>query len=300
MNDNPIKNVSIDLHAGMLPSSDAIKYKLLFCLSLIVLIALIAFLGVEYFLNGFQRETVVVVKTTETAAYDLFDKQFSHLLTVLSLLFVTFGLVIPFVTFFFQRATLKDERIRMMTDVASHEKQLIERVESLKVIVDEMSETLKGEFASQIAGVKSNLQSFHCEKDAFEMALSYRLGEQFFISGTAFSEDKLACVMSWIYALEQFSKYPGYKNSMQKIDSTLANIFGIVADRKKSSPLGIRWSYRLEAIKILRQTSENTSIKSYLRNAARDIAKAIAKIKEPQEKLQYSVTLAPGQIKPQS
>ena len=224
MNDNPIKNVSIDLHAGMLPSSDAIKYKLLFCLSLIVLIALIAFLGVEYFLNGSQRETVVVVKTTETAAYDLFDKQFSHLLTVLSLLFVTFGLVIPFVTFFFQRATLKDERIRMMTDVASHEKQLIERVESLKLIVDEMSETLKGEFSSQIAGVKSNLQSFHCEKDAFEMALSYRLGEQFFISGTAFSEDKLACVMSWIYALEQFSKYPGYKNSMQKIDSTLANI----------------------------------------------------------------------------
>ena len=102
-------------------SSKAILYKFLFWCALLMLVGLMAFVAVEYYKFGYDRKVVLVEKSVETAAYELFDKQFSQLLTVFSILVAVFGLAIPFAAYLIQRQTLHDERARMMADVTKHE-----------------------------------------------------------------------------------------------------------------------------------------------------------------------------------
>ena len=63
------------------------------------------------------------------------------------------------------------------------------------------------------------------------------------------------------------------------IDATLANICGEIDIGKNQDVLGIHWDYRLEALRILRKVSHNSEIKTYLRNAAYELAQKIKGIK---------------------
>ena len=47
---------------------------------------------------------------TRTDAYELFDKQFSHLLTTFGIILSVFGIALPVISYFFQRVSLRDER----------------------------------------------------------------------------------------------------------------------------------------------------------------------------------------------
>lgn len=120
--------------ADIAPSSKELLYKFLFWCVLLMLVGLMAFVAVEYFKFGYDRKIVLVMKSTETAAYELFDKQFSQLLTVFSILVAVFGLAIPFAAYLIQRQTLHDERARMMADVAKHEEDLLNMINALNQV----------------------------------------------------------------------------------------------------------------------------------------------------------------------
>lgn len=285
--DDALKFCTNDKHrAGVTPSSKVILYKFLFWCALLILVGLIAFVAVEYFKFGYDRKVVLVEKSVETAAYELFDKQFSQLLTVFSILVAVFGLAIPFAAYLIQRQTLHDERARMMADVAKHEEDLLKMIGSLKASIEQSDHIQREEFESrqkEIAArqreIESEIQNYIDNKGLYEREMSYRLGRQFFLSGNAFPDGKLAKIMSYIHALEQFVMYPDFKKSTRLIDGTLANILDVVADEEKNGSLGIHWSYRLEALQTLRHVAEQKWLAPYLRDMARDIATKIRKLK---------------------
>jgi hypothetical protein len=260
-------------------SREALKYKLLFVLSVIVLISLLVFLTMEYFMHGAQREMIVVAKSLETAAYDLFDKQFTRLLTVISILFGAFGLIVPFLSFLFQRESLKEERTRIMNEVYACEKKVLAKLELQEDEISQSMDVQKKVFAEQMAQIEKQLKIIIEERDAAEREMAYRIGRHFFLSGNIPQSSPVTKMMSWFYAVEQFSRYPGYKNCQKMIDATLANICGEIDIGKNQDVLGIHWDYRLEALRILRKVSHNSEIKTYLRNAAYELAQKIKGIK---------------------
>ena len=267
-------------------SSKVILYKFLFWCALLMLVGLMAFVAVEYFKFGYDRKVVFVEKSVETAAYELFDKQFSQLLTVFSILVAVFGLAIPFAAYLIQRQTLHDERERMMADVAKHEEELLNMISEMKSSIEQSDHIQREEFESrqkEIAArqreIVNEIQQYIDNKGLYERELSYRLGRQFFLSGTAFSDDSLAKIMSYVHALEQFAMYPDFKKSTHWIDGTLANILEVVEDGKKNGALGMHWSYRLEALQTLRHVAEQEWLAPYLRDGARDIPTRIRQIK---------------------
>lgn len=271
--------VVIEFKAGMSPSSKTIFYKFLFWVMFLISTSLITLLMVEYFKFGYEREVVIVNKNLETAAYDLFDKQFTRLLTVGSMLVGVFGILIPFITFLIQRETLKDERYRIMKDICAHEKQLIDQIEMLKREVNSRSIMLKAEVSEQVNALNLQIEKFTEDKKHFYNELAYKFGMHLYLSGNVCAPDSVSKPMLWVYALEQFSNYPGYKDSSAMLDSILANLYQFVDSQEKGCKgLGIHWRYRRDALMILRRINENRNIKMYLRNAARDISIKIFKI----------------------
>lgn len=274
------------LQTEVTPSSKTILYKFLFWCALLMLVGLMAFVAIEYFRFGYDRKVILVEKSVETAAYELFDKQFSQLLTVFSILVAVFGLAIPFATYLIQRQTLHDERARMMADVAKHEEDLLKMIGALKSSIEQSDHIQREEFESRQKKIserqkeiESEIQKYIDNKGLYERELSYRLGRQFFLSGSAFPDDTLAKIMSYVHALEQFAMYSDYKKSTRWIDSTLANILDLVVGSKKNGTLGIHRSYRLEVLQTLRHVAEQEWLAPYLRDAARDIATKIRKLK---------------------
>ena len=283
-------------------SSKVILYKFLFWCALLMLVGLMAFVAVEYFKFGYDRKVILVEKSVETAAYELFDKQFSQLLTVFSILVAVFGLAIPFAAYLIQRQTLHDERARMMADVAKHEEDLLKMIGALKSSIEQFDRIQREEFESRQKEITAwqkeianETQQYIDNKGLYERELSYRLGRQFFLSGTAFSDDSLAKIMSYVHALEQFAMYPDFKKSTHWIDATLANILEIVVDGKKNGALGMRWSYRLEALRTLRHVAEQEWLAPYLRDGARDIAMRIRKLKSEEIKIK-NIAKSPDDI----
>lgn len=277
-------------------SSKAILYKFLFWCALLMLVGLMAFVAVEYFKFGYDRKVILVEKSVETAAYELFDKQFSQLLTVFSILVAVFGLAIPFAAYLIQRQTLHDERARMMADVAKHEEDLLKMIGALKSSIEQSDRIQREEFDSrqkEISAkqreIESEIQKYIDNKGLYERELSYRLGRQFFLSGNAFPDGKLAKIMSYVHALEQFAMYSDFKKSTRWIDSTLANISDVVDDEKMNGRLGAHWSYRLEVLQTLRHVAEQEWLAPYLRDAARDIATRIRKLKSAEGVVKKSV-----------
>ena len=267
-------------------SSKAILYKFLFWCALLMLVGLMAFVAVEYFKFGYDRKVILVEKNVETAAYELFDKQFSQLLTVFSILVAVFGLAIPFAAYLIQRQTLHDERARMIADVAKHEDDLLKMIGALKLSIEQSDNVQREEFESrqkEISArqkeIEAEIQKYIEKKGLYERELSYRLGRQFFLSGNAFPDGTLAKIMSYVHALEQFAMYPDYKKSTNWIDGTLANILEVVVCGKKNGALEMHWSYRLEAMKTLRHVAEQEWLAQYIRDGARDIAARIRKLK---------------------
>lgn len=283
-------------------SSKVILYKFLFWCALLMLVGLMAFVAVEYFKFGYDRKVILIEKSVETAAYELFDKQFSQLLTVFSILVAVFGLAIPFAAYLIQRQTLHDERARMMADVAKHEEDLLKMIGALKSSIEQSDRIQREEFESRQKEITARqkeianeIQQYIDNKGLYERELSYRLGRQFFLLGTAFSDDSLAKIMSYVHALEQFAMYPDFKKSTHGIDATLANILEIVVDGKKNGALGMHWSYRLEALRTLRHVAEQEWLAPYLRDAARDIATKIRKLKSEEIKIK-NIAKSPDDI----
>ena len=257
-----------------------IKYKFFFYITLMLLAGIIVVIAIEYWQYGFQREMTIVVKNTETAAYDLFDKQFSHLLTVMSVFLGAFGLVIPIFAYFFQRESLQYERKRIFEEAQMYEQKLSTRILSLRDELNSLADTVKNDFVRYRNESSSELGKITATVNEFEQELSYRLGMHFFLSGSngiSTSDFSLAKVMDLFYGLEQFGKYPDYVKSTSMIGLTLANMLILFNNEDGYKSLTLHWSYTLEALKILRRIASIATLRQDLRDTAQTIARNIAK-----------------------
>lgn len=241
-----------------------------------LLVGIIVVIAIEYWQYGLQREMTIVVKNAETAAYDLFDKQFSHLLTVMSIFLGVFGLIVPFLAYFFQRESLRDERKRILDEVHSHEQDLFNSIGTLKEELSNSRNAIRNELESQRQEMACQIKAISSARDGFERELAYRLGMHFYISGSGVHKQSLGKIMDLLYALDQFGKFPDYTKSMRMIDPTLANMFELFHDKDAYPSLSLHWSYTLEALKILRRISGITTLKPDLRDVARTMARNIA------------------------
>lgn len=128
---------------------------------MILLTGAVLYLFFICFSQNFGVREVFVCKTTDTMAYDLFDKQFSHLLTVITILIGAFGLAIPLSTYFFQYQNLKEERDKV--DKMITEK--LAELNALKQTADEISRSLAdcnmGLVQFYINMVQESWDSFH-------------------------------------------------------------------------------------------------------------------------------------------
>ncbi len=138
---------------------------------------------------------------------------------------------------------------------------------------------LKAEVSEQVNALNLQIEKFTEDKKHFYNELAYKFGMHLYLSGNVCAPDSVSKPMLWVYALEQFSNYPGYKDFSAMLDSILANLYQFVdSEEKGCKGLVIYWLYRRDALMILRRISENRNIKMYLRNVARDISIKIFKI----------------------
>lgn len=274
------RNERMDIKQVSLSNGGCLKYKFLFYLVLTALIGVLAVIIIEYWQYGLQREMTVVVKNPETAAYDLFDRQFSRLLAVMSAFLGVFGLVVPILAYFFQRESLHYERKRILEEAQMYEKKLSTRVLSLRNELNNLAGTVKNDFVRYRKESSSELEKMIETINEFERELSYRLGMHFFLSGSngiSTSDYSLTKVMDLFYGLEQFGKYPDYVKSTRMIDSTLVNMLILFDNEDAYKYLAIHSSYTLEALKILRRIVNMETLKQKWRDVARTIARNIAK-----------------------
>ena len=274
------RNERIDVRQDSTSNGGCLKYKFLFYLVLTALVGVLIVIIIEYWQYGLQREMTVVVKNSETAAYDLFDRQFSHLLTVMSVFLGVFGLIIPILAYFFQRESLQYERKRILEETKMYEQKLSTRVLGLRDELNNLAGTVKNDFVRYRKESSDELEKITATINEFERELSYRLGMHFFLSGSngiSTSDYSLTKVMDLFYGLEQFGKYPDYVKSTCMIDSTLGNLLILFDNEDAYKHLAIHWSYTLEALKILRRIVSMTTLRQDLRDTAQTIARNIAK-----------------------
>ena len=120
-------------------------------------VAVVLFCGyVDSRLNSMEQAIIAksTIKGTDVAikeAHNLFNQQFSNLLTVFAVLIGTFGLLVPFLSYFFQRQSLKEERTRIeretqekIADAVEEAKQDI-KDEDIKVAIEDARKNIKNE-----------------------------------------------------------------------------------------------------------------------------------------------------------
>ena len=78
----------------------------------LLLIIITGAVGYLYYRVFFQmpRDITFCVASNETLSYQLFDNQFSHILTTITILIAMFGLAIPLATYFFQQRNFRDDK----------------------------------------------------------------------------------------------------------------------------------------------------------------------------------------------
>ena len=88
-------------------------------LCVFLLIIITGAVGYLYYRVFFQmpRDIVFCAASQETLSYQLFDNQFSHILTTITILIAMFGLAIPLATCFFQQKNLEYERQKIKDEI---------------------------------------------------------------------------------------------------------------------------------------------------------------------------------------
>lgn len=155
---------------------------------------------------------------TRTDAYELFDKQFSHLLTTFGIILSVFGIALPVISYFFQRVSLRDEREAIQHEIDISLKNIKEKENELEQkILQAENERIKqfSEVESHLLETIENAKNNFYEKQnsldnkikEFEKEYTKNNGFlflQFAISNVR--DYKLFCIYSSM-ALQNYSVY---------------------------------------------------------------------------------------------
>lgn len=141
------------------------------------------------FENVFENKSHVTIvanyNTLDTAesykaTYDLFDKQFTQLLTILGFLGTLFGVVVPLVAYFLQRQSLKDEREIILADANENIKQTIDNMaQKIDIELTNRTKLIFQDYAVRLTGIYSYLveisqseeQVLFCRISAYSIAI---------------------------------------------------------------------------------------------------------------------------------
>lgn len=120
----------------------------------LLLIIITGAVGYLYYRVFFQmpRDITFCLTSHETLSYQLFDNQFSHILTTITILIAMFGLAIPLATYFFQQKNLDYERQKI--------KDEIDELKEIKKDFPKMKEDFE-KIKSKLTNIQNNINSFN-------------------------------------------------------------------------------------------------------------------------------------------
>ncbi len=118
-------------------------------------------------------------KESYQAAYDLFDKHFSQLLTVLGILITVFGLGIPAIAYCLQRQSLKEEKEMVKREFAL---KLKEFQRELRKEIKSVADAVRGEISEKCDELEKNIgginEKIHSDVDDAITGLRKQLTEK--------------------------------------------------------------------------------------------------------------------------
>lgn len=166
------------------------------CLCAILLIILVGAVAYLYFRVFYllPQEVVFSITTNEKLSYQLFDNQFSHMLTTITILIAMFGLAIPLATYFFQQRNFREdkEEINKIKDKIEREFDKFKELRNDFHKIQEDIPPIKKQIALLKATIAFNINLFGdmCEKNPTEFNFKSFIDEMLVIL-CFFKNDKL-------------------------------------------------------------------------------------------------------------
>ena len=143
------------------------------CLCAILLIILVGAVAYLYFRVFYllPQEVVFSITTNEKLSYQLFDNQFSHMLTTITILIAMFGLALPLATYFFQQRNFREdkEEINKIKDKIEREFDKFKEIRSDFPKIQEDMPKIKHDFEAiqqEISQIKEQIKEFDEIKNA--------------------------------------------------------------------------------------------------------------------------------------
>ena len=207
-------------------------------LMLSVFTVVLAFLTICFIIwHHMLRQPIMLQQMPESQLKDLselFNAQFSNLLTVLCILITIFGFILPLINLYYQRQTLKEERESIKREVDRNLEIIKEQVKNF----DFSLQQAKKERKAEIANVRDNLEKtindarkdFQKRQDNVDKKLAeHEAGRNwdngYFMQQLAIADtNPEGKVIYYSNALPYFSQCSNNKDVQWRIDNILKNL----------------------------------------------------------------------------
>lgn len=203
---------------------------------------------------------------------ELFNAQFSNLLTVLSILITIFGFILPLVNLYYQRQTLKEERESLKHEIDRSLEIIKEQVvkfdstlqnakEERKVEIDKVRNDLAGAIKTAQDNFKRRQDSLDQKLAAYDDKLAdYQknrsLDNGYFMHQLAMAaQEKGVAVIYYCNALLYLTKYNSEKDVQQRIDFILKSLESNITQMPKGCP----FQYAKDILDKLNQANNDLS-----------------------------------------
>ena len=198
----------------------------------------LAFLTICFIIwHHMLRQPIMLQQMPESQLKDLselFNAQFSNLLTVLGILITIFGFILPLINLYYQRQTLKEERESIKREVDRNLEVIKEQVKNFDLNLQQAKDERKAE----IANVRDDLaktidaarKNFQQRQDSIDKTLAKHEKDRCWDSGyfmqqlAAASQDITGKIIYYCNALPYFSKYSGSNDVQKRIDNILHDL----------------------------------------------------------------------------
>ena len=201
---------------------------------------------------------------------ELFNTQFSNLLTVLGILLTIFGVAIPIVNAIYQKQTLKDEResLRREIDVSlanleAQEKKLEDKIESAKAEREKQIAKVRSDLAQAIDSARKNFQdkqeNIETKIQAFERESTYNNG-YIFLQIALSNRNEMFMYGSYVsLAMMYFSVYAETdENFSERLLFSIENLSKKILECNDNTVLNFK--FIIEKLKEAQKNVRNNSI----------------------------------------
>lgn len=227
-----------------LKKAKAHRILMLSVLSLVLVFIIICF----FIYNNMLRQPIMVQQMPESQLKDLselFNAQFSNLLTVMGGLITIIGFILPLINLYYQRQTLKEERESLKREVDRNLEIINNQVKNFDLTLQQAKEerraeinNLRDELAQAIDAARKNFQSrqddINKKLNDYDIKLKQQERTQTFDKGyfmhqLAMSAQNInVAAIYYSNALPYFSKICDSKDIQERVDILLNGLTKVV------------------------------------------------------------------------